>query len=101
VEYEKMNNSMSRKIKEFSSLELDKSIAEQMFSQASSSLEMARIQSDRKMMYLHKITSPALAEEQVYTYPYRLFFFFLFSFLLLVFYIILNVLVGFVRERIY
>lgn len=57
---------LSQKLSRFANLELEQKIAEKRYADASTSLNMARIYSERKMLYLHIIETPAQAEEPRY-----------------------------------
>lgn len=57
---------LSQKLSRFANLDLEQKIAEKRYAQASSGLNMARIYSERKMLYLHTIELPAEAEEPRY-----------------------------------
>lgn len=62
-------NVLSKKITNLSQVELEQKIAETSYGNAITTLEMARRISEKKMIYLHNITEPVMAEEP--TYPYR------------------------------
>lgn len=64
------DEALSQKLSRFANLELEQKIAEKRYSEASSGLNMARVISERKMLYLHEVVSPALPEEA--RYPRRL-----------------------------
>ena len=60
------NGALSQKLSLFANLDLEQKIAEKRYAQASISLNMARIYSERKMLYLHTVEMPAEAEEPRY-----------------------------------
>ncbi|PRH83894.1 lipopolysaccharide biosynthesis protein, partial [Labrys okinawensis] len=60
------NGALSQKLSRFANLDLEQKIAENRYAQASISLNMARIYSERKMLYLHTVEIPAEAEEPRY-----------------------------------
>ncbi|PRH83918.1 lipopolysaccharide biosynthesis protein [Labrys okinawensis] len=60
------NGALSQKLSRFANLDLEQKIAEKRYAQASISLNMARIYSERKMLYLHTVEMPAEAEEPRY-----------------------------------
>ncbi len=61
--------SLNEKSSKLAELLLEQQIAEKRYASAAGALDAARILSERKMMYLHQIVSPALPEES--TYPRR------------------------------
>jgi capsular polysaccharide transport system permease protein len=62
--------SLSEKVGRFANLELEQRIAEKRLSAASAALDTARVVSERKLLYLHKIVAPGLPEEA--RYPRRM-----------------------------
>ena len=57
---------LSGKMTTFASLDLEQRIAEKRYASAAAALEAARILSERKMLYLHRIVAPATPEEALY-----------------------------------
>ena len=60
------DKALSGKMTKFSELELEHGIAQKRYATAVAALEAARLLSERKMLYLHQIVSPALPEEAQY-----------------------------------
>ncbi|WP_413992036.1 lipopolysaccharide biosynthesis protein [Labrys okinawensis] len=60
------DEALSQKLGQFSNLELEQKIAEARYAEASASLNMARLVSERKLLYIHPIVEPAVAEEAKY-----------------------------------
>jgi capsular polysaccharide transport system permease protein len=61
---------LSQSVGRFASLDLEQKIAEKRYATATTSLNAARLLSERKMLYLHQIVAPAEPEEA--RYPRRL-----------------------------
>ena len=57
---------LSGKMTKFANLDLEQKIAEKSYAAASATLEGARMLSERKMLYLHQIVSPARPQEARY-----------------------------------
>jgi capsular polysaccharide transport system permease protein len=64
------NQSLSGKMTKFAELDLNERIAEKRYELAAAAVEAARMLTERRMLYLHKIVAPALPEEA--EYPKRL-----------------------------
>jgi capsular polysaccharide transport system permease protein len=60
------DKSLSGKMTKFSELDLEQRIAEKRYALAVAAVETARMMSERRMLYLHEIVSPALPEESRY-----------------------------------
>lgn len=60
------SGALSQKLSRFANLDLEQKIAEKRYALASTSLNMARVYSERKMLYLHTIELPVEAEEPRY-----------------------------------
>jgi capsular polysaccharide transport system permease protein len=57
------DKTLSGKMTKFSELDLEQRIAEKRYALSVAAVEAARMMSERKMLYLHEIVSPALPEE--------------------------------------
>ena len=88
---------LSKKIKNFSEVELEQKIAEASYVQASAALEIARQMSEKKLIYLHLITEPELPEEA--KYPRRMFYIALFLVISGMVFVIIIRLANFVRDH--
>lgn len=60
------DRALSGKITTFANLDLEQRIAEKRYAAAAASLEAARVLSERKMLYLHRIVAPATPEDARY-----------------------------------
>lgn len=68
---------LSASMTQFSQLELERQIAERLYAGAAANVEVARLLSEQKQMYINTFVSPALPEEP--RYPHRVLYPFLFS----------------------
>jgi capsular polysaccharide transport system permease protein len=64
------DKALSGKMTKFAELDLEERIAERRYAVSVAAVEAARMMSERRMLYLHEIVSPALPEEAMY--PRRL-----------------------------
>ncbi len=63
------DKALSGKMTKYAEADLEERIAEKRYALAAAAVETARIISERRMLYLHEVVSPALPEES--TYPKR------------------------------